>query len=110
MVFASWQVGQLFWSMLWFALFFMLIWVVVAVFVDIFRSTDQSGWEKALWIMAIVFLPWLGVLLYLIIRGRNSGDERYVGGYPSGGAWGYGPATTYGPPVVASGSPRDMAP
>ncbi len=81
MVFATWQVGQLLWSMLWFGLFFMLIWVVVAVFMDIFRSRDLSGWSKALWTLLIVFLPWFGVFVYLIARGNTMADRRFEESY-----------------------------
>jgi hypothetical protein len=39
------------------------------VFIDIFRSHDMSGWAKALWVLFVVILPFLGVLVYLIARG-----------------------------------------
>jgi Phospholipase_D-nuclease N-terminal/Short C-terminal domain len=52
-----------------FALLFFWIWIGISVVVDIFRSHDLSGWAKAAWILAIVVLPLLGVLMYLIIRG-----------------------------------------
>ena len=81
MVFATWQVGQLLWSMLWFSLFFLLIWTVVAVFMDIFRSHDLSGWSKALWTLLIVFLPWFGVFVYLIARGNTMADRRFDESY-----------------------------
>jgi hypothetical protein len=105
MIFATWQVGQLFWAMFWFALFFMLIWVVIAVFTDMFRSRDLSGWAKALWIVFIVFMPWLGVFLYLVIRGSSIGDRGYTGGdtgsytgaYAERVSTGYGAPSTYGP-------------
>jgi hypothetical protein len=78
---ATWQVGQVAWAMLWFALFLLLIWVVVTTFADIFRSRDLSGWDKALWTLLIMFLPWLGVLLYLVIRGGSSPERQYEVGY-----------------------------
>jgi hypothetical protein len=76
MIFAEWQVGQLLWSMLWFTLFFLWIWVVVMVFADIFRSRDLSGWGKGLWTIFVIFLPWLGVLAYLIARGHKMTEHR----------------------------------
>jgi hypothetical protein len=76
MIFAEWQVGQLLWSMLWFTLFFLWIWVVVMVFADIFRSRDLSGWAKGLWTIFVIFLPWLGVLAYLIARGHKMTEHR----------------------------------
>jgi hypothetical protein len=57
--------------MLWFFFIFIWIWIVITVFVDIFRSHDLSGWAKALWVIFIVILPWLGVLIYLIARGSK---------------------------------------
>jgi Short C-terminal domain/Phospholipase_D-nuclease N-terminal len=66
---AEFGTGQVFWSMLWFFLFFIWIWLLIGVFADIFRSDDLSGWLKALWIVVIIVLPYLGVLVYLIARG-----------------------------------------
>src|SRR3954467_6011736 len=62
-------VGQVLWSMIWFALLFIWIWLLVAVFSDIFRSHDLGGGSKALWSIFIIFLPYLGVFVYLIARG-----------------------------------------
>ena len=63
--------GQVFWSMLWFFCFFIWIWLLIMVFADIFRSHEMSGWAKALWIVFVVVLPYLGVLVYLIARGKE---------------------------------------
>jgi hypothetical protein len=61
--------GEIFWSMLWFFLFFIWIWILIVVFGDIIRSRDMGGWAKALWSIFIIFLPYLGVFVYLIARG-----------------------------------------
>jgi hypothetical protein len=71
MLAADFGVGQVFWSMLWFFLFFMWIWLVISVFADIIRSDDMGGWAKALWSLFIIFVPYLGVLVYLIARGSG---------------------------------------
>src|SRR3954454_8600143 len=63
--------GQVFWSMLWFFCFFMWIFLLIRVFLDIFRSHELSGWAKALWIIFVIVLPYLGVLVYLIARGKE---------------------------------------
>ena len=68
---ADWGTGQVFWSMLWFFLFFIWIWLLVIVFTDVFRSHDLSGWAKALWIIFIILVPYLGVFVYLIARGHK---------------------------------------
>jgi hypothetical protein len=76
MVVATWQVGQVLWSMLWFTMFFLWIWVVIAVFGDIFRSHDLSGFAKALWTIFVIFVPFLGILAYLIARGHKIEEHR----------------------------------
>jgi hypothetical protein len=76
MVVATWQVGQVLWSMLWFTMFFLWIWVVISIFGDIFRSHDLGGFAKALWTLFVIFLPVAGVLAYLIVRGHKIGEHR----------------------------------
>ena len=71
MIFAEFGTGQVFWSMLWFFLFFIWIWMLIVVFGDIFRSPDLSGWGKALWTIFVIVLPYLGVFVYLIARGKK---------------------------------------
>jgi len=63
--------GQVFWSMLWFFLFFIWIWLLITVFADIFRSHDMGGFAKAIWVIFVIFLPYLGVFVYLIARGHK---------------------------------------
>ena len=75
MLLAEFGSGQVFLSMLWFFLFFIWIWLLITVFGDIFRSQDLSGWGKALWSIFIIFLPYLGVFVYLIARGRKMGEH-----------------------------------
>ena len=71
MIFAEFGTGQVFWSMLWFFLFFIWIWMLIVIFGDIFRSPDLSGWGKALWTIFVIVLPYLGVFVYLIARGKK---------------------------------------
>jgi ABC-type multidrug transport system fused ATPase/permease subunit len=56
-------------TMLYFFLFIIWIWLLITVFIDIFRSHDMGGWAKALWVIFIIILPFLGVFVYLIARG-----------------------------------------
>jgi ABC-type multidrug transport system fused ATPase/permease subunit len=56
-------------TMLYFFLFVIWIWLLISVFIDIFRSHDMNGWFKALWVIFIIILPFLGVFVYLIARG-----------------------------------------
>jgi hypothetical protein len=67
--------GDVFLSMLWFFLFFIWIWLLITVFADIFRSDDMGGWGKALWTIFVIVLPYLGVFVYLIARGKKMGEH-----------------------------------
>ena len=58
-----------FWTILEVFLWVLWIWVLIYVFIDIFRSHDLSGWAKALWFIFVLFIPLIGVLVYLIARG-----------------------------------------
>ena len=66
---ATWGLGEVLWAMLYFTCFFIWIWLAISVFVDIFRSPDMGGVHKAIWVVAIFIVPFLGVLVYLIVRG-----------------------------------------
>src|SRR5437870_13353625 len=67
--------GQVFLSMLWFFLFFIWIWLLIVVFSDIFRSHDMSGFAKAMWVIFVIILPYLGVFVYLIARGHKMAEH-----------------------------------
>jgi len=69
MLASSYPVLDAFLTMLYFFLFIIWIWLLIMVFMDIFRSHDMSGWAKALWVIFIIILPFLGVFVYLIARG-----------------------------------------
>jgi len=60
---------SIFWTML--EIFFFIIWIYLLfiVFVDIFRSNDMGGLAKALWVIFVIVVPYLGVFVYLIARG-----------------------------------------
>ncbi len=64
-----------FWTIFMIFLWVVWIWVLIWVFMDIFRSQDLSGWAKALWFVFVLFIPVIGVLVYLIARG-DSMNER----------------------------------
>ena len=66
-----------FWTILEIFLWIIWIWILVWIFIDIFRSRDLSGWAKALWFLFVLFIPLIGVLVYLIVRG-GSMHERAV--------------------------------
>ena len=70
--FGLWEV---FASMFWFMLLITWIWMIIAIFGDIFRDRELSGWGKALWSIFIIIIPWLGALVYLIVRGSSMGQR-----------------------------------
>jgi ABC-type multidrug transport system fused ATPase/permease subunit len=77
MLLASYQypILDFFLTMLYFFLFVIWIWLLIMVFMDIFRSHDIGGWAKALWVIFIIILPYLGVFVYLIARGGKMRDR-----------------------------------
>jgi Phospholipase_D-nuclease N-terminal/Short C-terminal domain len=68
---SSYPLLDVFWTMLWLFVWILWIFLLIRILTDIFRSHDLSGWGKALWTIFIVFLPFLGVLVYLIARGGS---------------------------------------
>src|SRR6476660_5700086 len=58
---------------LFFAWFMCLFWI----FGDIFRSKDLGGLGKTVWVLFVILIPWLGILVYLIVRG-NGMQERQL--------------------------------
>jgi Short C-terminal domain/Phospholipase_D-nuclease N-terminal len=68
---SSYPLLNIFWTMFEFFLWVIWIWILIWVFIDIFRSPDLSGWAKALWFVFVLFIPLIGVLVYLIARGDS---------------------------------------
>lgn len=62
---------DIFWSIFVFFLMVAWIWAVIGIISDIFRSPDLGGVSKGIWVLFIIVIPWLGVLAYLIIRGKG---------------------------------------
>ena len=75
MIVADVSFGDIFWSVLWF--FFLFIWLMVLfhVFSDLFRDHSVSGVTKTLWVLFLIFLPFLAVFIYLIVRGKGMGER-----------------------------------
>ncbi len=64
-----------FWTLLWLSLWIIWIFLLFRVIIDIFRSQDLSGWGKAGWLIFVIILPFLGVFIYLIARGKEMGQR-----------------------------------
>jgi energy-coupling factor transporter transmembrane protein EcfT len=75
-VFSSNPILEFLWWMLMFYLFFMIIMMFVQIFADIFRRENLSGWGKAGWIFLIFVLPFIGILIYMIARPKNTEQDQ----------------------------------
>ena len=69
LVLADYTLGDALLTVLWIFGFVIFFWLLIIVFSDLFRSRDLSGWAKALWVIFVIFLPFLGIFVYLIARG-----------------------------------------
>jgi hypothetical protein len=60
-----------------FAVFVFVVWfwLIIVVFMDLFRRHDISGWAKAIWVIALIVFPYLGVLVYLITQSRGMAER-----------------------------------
>jgi len=71
----SYPLLAVFWTILEIFVFVVWIWLLIWIFTDIFRSRDLSGWAKALWVVFVLFLPLIGILTYMIVRGGSMHDR-----------------------------------
>lgn len=55
--------------------FVVWFWLLITVFSDLFRRHDVSGWVKALWVIALILAPYLGVFAYIIFQGRGMAER-----------------------------------
>lgn len=65
-----------FWLMLWWFCLFAYLIMLFQIVADLFRDRELNGWVKALWIVALLFLPFLTALVYVIARGRGMAERR----------------------------------
>lgn len=85
------NVWNIVWIFFWSFVFVAYLFALFSVFADLFRDRDLNGWWKALWILFLVFVPFLTLLVYLIARGpgmaerneqlaaqRQSETDRYI--------------------------------
>ena len=72
---ADYPFMDILWSMIIFFVWVAWIWTLIMIISDLFRRHDTSGWVKAAWVAFLIIIPFLGVLVYLIVRG-NSMQER----------------------------------
>jgi hypothetical protein len=75
MVIAEFGSGEVLWDMFWFFMFVIWFWLLIVIFGDIFRDSTLSGWAKAAWSLFVIVLPYVGILVYLIVRGHSMGER-----------------------------------
>jgi type VI protein secretion system component VasK len=70
------EFGQILWSLL--IIFFMVMYFMIlfSVIIDIFRRHDMGGGMKAVWIILLLFIPFLSLIIYVIIYGQAMGQRR----------------------------------
>jgi len=73
---SSYPLLDAFWTILEIFVLVIWIWILITVFIDIFRSHDLSGGAKALWFVFVLFIPLIGVLVYLIARGDSMHERQ----------------------------------
>ncbi|MEW2413169.1 SHOCT domain-containing protein [Streptomyces sp. NPDC046866] len=64
-----------FWTIMWIFLWVMWFILLFRIVVDIFRDDGLGGWAKAGWLIFVLILPFLGVLVYVIARGKGMGTR-----------------------------------
>ncbi|WP_421740215.1 SHOCT domain-containing protein [Cellulomonas sp.] len=68
--------AQWFWLMVWWFLFFAYLVILFQIIGDLFRDKELSGWLKAVWMIALVFLPFLTAFIYVVSRGRSMAERQ----------------------------------
>ena len=74
----DWTIWDVFWTIFVFFMWFIYIWIFITVFADIFRRNDISGWAKAGWIIFLIFIPLIGLLVYMIARPKMTDQDRQM--------------------------------
>jgi type VI protein secretion system component VasK len=69
------SIWDIFWWTIWIFAFITYIWAVIAIISDLFRDHTLAGGWKAVWIIFLIFVPFLTVLIYLIARGRGMAER-----------------------------------
>jgi len=57
-------------------IFVLWFWLLITIFGDLFRRHDISGWGKAIWVIALIIFPYLGIFIYLITQHRGMGERQ----------------------------------
>ena len=74
----TWGQGSVIWTMAIFFFWMIYIWMFITIFADIFRRNDIGGGKKAMWIIFVIFLPLLGILIYMISRPKMTEQDKQL--------------------------------
>jgi Phospholipase_D-nuclease N-terminal len=75
MVASSYPFLDVVWTMFIFFAWVIWIWFLITILADVFRRHDLSGWGKAAWVIFLIFVPFLGALIYLITQGKEMAER-----------------------------------
>jgi hypothetical protein len=67
--------GSIIWGICVFFFWVIYIWMFITVFADIFRRHDMKGWKKAFWIIFVIFIPLIGIIVYMIARPKHLAQD-----------------------------------
>jgi len=69
------NIWNVIWLLFWSFAFVAYLFALFAIIADLFRDTKLNGWWKAVWIIFLIFLPFLTALIYVIARGRGMAER-----------------------------------
>jgi hypothetical protein len=69
-------VGEFLLWLVWIFLFVIWFWLLITIFADLFRRHDIGGGKKALWVIFVIIVPFVGVLIYLIAESKGMADRQ----------------------------------
>ncbi|MCR6649385.1 MAG: SHOCT domain-containing protein [Cellulomonas sp.] len=67
-----------FWLMVWWFCFFAYLILLFQIVADLFRDPELGGWAKALWVIGLIFLPFLVAFIYIVARARRGMAQRQM--------------------------------
>ena len=69
------NVWNIIWLLFWSFAFVAYLFALFAIIGDLFRDQELNGWLKAVWIIFLIFVPFLTALIYVIARGRGMAER-----------------------------------
>lgn len=91
------SIWDVFWTVIWGFFFFAYLFVLILIVIDLFRDHTLNGWWKALWILFLVFVPFVTALVYLVARGQGMAERSMRGRGRPGEIDDYRPAASTSP-------------